>query len=76
MTNKEILFRIYAVIRPYQSRLFIAMVAMVLVAGLTGSQAYLVKDLLDKIFMEKNVFFLNVLPLIIVLIFFLKSCLR
>ncbi|KGO33986.1 MAG: ABC transporter transmembrane domain-containing protein [Desulfoprunum sp.] len=73
MTNKEILRRIYAVIRPYQSRLFIAMVGMIFVAALTGAQAYLVKDLLDKIFMEKNVFFLNVLPLVIVLIFLLKS---
>ncbi len=73
MTNREILSRVYGVIHPYRSRLFTAMVAMVMVAGLTGSQAYLVKDLLDKIFMEKNVFFLNVLPLLIVLIFFLKS---
>ncbi len=73
MTNKEILLRLYLVIKPYQTRLFIAMIAMILVAALTGSQAYLVKDLLDKIFMEKNVFFLNVLPLVIVLVFFLKS---
>ena len=73
MTNKEILRRLYLVIKPYQTRLIIAMIAMIMVAALTGSQAYLVKDLLDKIFMEKNVFFLNVLPLVIVLIFFLKS---
>ncbi len=73
MTNKEILLRLYLVIKPYQTRLFIAMIAMILVAALTGSQAYLVKDLLDKIFMEKNVFFLNVLPLVIVPVFFLKS---
>ena len=73
MTNKEILLRLYQVIRPYQIRLGIAMVAMILVAALTGSQAYLVKDLLDKIFMEKNVLYLNILPLVIVLVFFLKS---
>ncbi|RPH38948.1 MAG: lipid A export permease/ATP-binding protein MsbA [Desulfobulbaceae bacterium] len=73
MTNKEILIRLYLVIRPYQTKLIIAMIAMIFVAALTGSQAYLVKDLLDKIFMEKNVFFLNVLPLVIVLVFFLKS---
>ncbi len=73
MTNKEILLRLYLVIKPYRTRLIIAMIAMILVAALTGSQAYLVKDLLDKIFMEKNVFFLNVLPLVIVLVFFLKS---
>ena len=73
MTNKEILLRLYQVIRPYQVRLGIAMVAMILVAALTGSQAYLVKDLLEKIFMEKNVLYLNILPLVIVLVFFLKS---
>jgi ATP-binding cassette, subfamily B, bacterial MsbA len=73
MTNKEILSRIYASIRPYRLRLIIAMIAMFFVAAMTGLQAYLVKDLLDKIFMERNVFFLNILPIIIVLIFFLKS---
>jgi ATP-binding cassette, subfamily B, bacterial MsbA len=73
MTNREILLRIYSTIRPYQLRLFLAMIAMFFVAAMTGSQAYLVKDLLDKIFMEKNVFFLNILPLMVVLIFFLKS---
>ena len=73
MTNKEILSRLYATIRPYRFRLLIAMVAMFFVAAMTGVQTYLVKDLLDKIFMERNIFFLNVLPLIVVLIFFLKS---
>ncbi|MDR3631842.1 MAG: lipid A export permease/ATP-binding protein MsbA [Desulfocapsaceae bacterium] len=73
MTNKEILSRLYATIRPYRFRLLIAMVAMFFVAAMTGFQAYLVKDLLDKIFMEKNIFFLNILPLMVVLIFFLKS---
>jgi ATP-binding cassette, subfamily B, bacterial MsbA len=73
MTNKEILSRLYATISPYQLRLVIAMIAMFVVAAMTGLQAYLVKDLLDKIFMEKNIFFLNILPVIVVLIFFLKS---
>ena len=49
------------------------MIAMILVASLTGVQAYLVKDLLDKIFMEKNIFFLNMLPFILVIVFALKS---
>lgn len=49
------------------------MLAMICVAGFTGAQAYLVKDLLDKIFMEKNIFFLQLLPLVVVLIFFLKG---
>lgn len=73
MTNKEILKRLYRVILPYQRKLLIAMLAMICVAGFTGAQAYLVKDLLDKIFMEKNVFFLKLLPLVVVIIFFLKG---
>ncbi len=73
MTNKEILKRLYRVISPYQHKLLIAMLAMICVAGFTGAQSYLVKDLLDKIFMEKNVFFLKMLPLVVVIIFFLKG---
>lgn len=73
MTNKDILLRLYATIKPYRLRLLIAMVAMFIVAAMTGAQAYLVKDLLDKIFVEKNIFFLNLLPLIVVLIFLIKS---
>jgi len=73
MTNKEILLRLYGTIKPYQNKLIIAMIAMIFVAAFTGAQAYLVKDLLDKIFMEKNLFFLKLLPIIVVLVFFLKG---
>ncbi len=73
MTNKEILKRLYQVILPYQGKLAVAMIAMICVACFTGAQAYLVKDLLDKIFMEKNIFFLKLLPLVVVIIFFLKG---
>lgn len=73
MTNKEILSRLYEVIRPYKIKLLIAMIAMICVAGFTGSQAYLVKDLLDKIFMEKNTFYLKIIPLVVLVIFFLKG---
>ena len=50
MTDKEIILRLYGKISPYRSKLIIAMVAMIFVAAFTGAQAYLVKDLLDKIF--------------------------
>ncbi len=73
MTNKEILKRLYKIIVPYQQKLLIAMLAMIAVGGFTGAQSYLVKDLLDKIFMEKNIFFLKILPLVVVVIFFLKG---
>ena len=73
MTNKEIFTRLYTVISPYRVKLLIAMLAMICVAGFTGVQAWLVKDLLDKIFMEKNIFFLKLIPLVVIGVFFLKG---
>ena len=49
------------------------MLSMICVAGFTAAQAYLVKDLLDKIFIDKNLFYLKLLPFIVVVIFFLKG---
>jgi len=73
MTNKEIILRLYGTIKQYQTKLIIAMIAMIFVAAFTGAQAYLVKDLLDKIFMEKNLFYLKLLPVVVVIVFFLKG---
>ena len=73
MSNTEILHRLLLVIRPYRVKLLVAMLSMIFVACFTGAQAYLVKDLLDKIFMEKNIFFLKMLPLVVLVIFFLKG---
>lgn len=73
MTNKEILKRLYQVIQPYQFKLLIAMISMIFVSVGTGAQTWLVKDVLDKIFIEKNTFYLKVLPLAVLVIFFLKG---
>jgi subfamily B ATP-binding cassette protein MsbA len=73
MTNKELLLRLYEVIKPYKVRLFIAMIAMIMVAAFTGLQTYLVKDLLDRIFMEKDMYYLKLLPVIVIVVFFLKG---
>lgn len=73
MTNKDIFKRLYEVIQPYQVKLLIAMLAMICVSAGTGAQTWLVKDVLDKIFIEKNDFYLKLLPLVLLLIFFLKG---
>ena len=73
MTNKELLKRLYEFIKPYKAKLLIAMLAMICVSIGTGAQTYLVKDVLDKIFIEKNTFYLKLLPLVLLLIFFLKG---
>lgn len=73
MKNKEILRRVFEILRPFKVKLGIAIFAMIVVSAMTGVQAKLVKDLLDKIFLEKNDFFLNLLPLIVIVVFGLKS---
>ncbi len=73
MTNKQILQRLYQVIQPYQGKLIIAMVAMICVSAGTGAQTWLVKDVLDKIFIDQNTYYLKLLPLVLLAIFFLKG---
>ncbi len=73
MTTKELLLRIFQALRPYRSKLIVSMFAMLGVALCTGAQTYMVKDLLDKIFIEKNEFYLYSLTIIIVFIFALKG---
>ncbi len=73
MTNKEIVARLYAVLTPYRSKLIIAMVGMVIVAGFNAAQAYMVKPLLDEIFVNKDRELLNILPLALLAIFLVKG---
>lgn len=73
MTNKEIVTRLYKVLTPYRSKLVIAMVGMIIVAGFNAVQAYMVKPLLDEIFVNKDKELLNILPLALLAIFFLKG---
>ena len=73
MTNKDILKRLYQIIKPYQVKLLIAMLAMVCVSAGTGAQTWLVKDVLDKIFIGRNTFYLKLLPLVLLAIFLVKG---
>ncbi len=73
MTNRIILARLYQVLQPYRTKLLIAMVAMVIVAGFNAAQAYMIKPLLDEIFYNKDGRLLNILPLILLAVFFIKG---
>lgn len=59
--------------RRYRGRLLIALFAMILVAGASASIAWMMKPLLDDIFVAKNSQMLNWLPFIIVAAFLTKS---
>ncbi len=73
MTNKIIFKRLLKALEPYKTKLIISMVSMVFVALFTGSQTYLVKDLIDKIFIAKNEYYLFGLTMLVVVIFGLKG---
>lgn len=73
MTNKQILNRLYAVVKQYKITLATAMVSMVFVSIFTGAQAILIRDLIDDIFIARNVLLLKLLPIIIVVVFALKA---
>lgn len=73
MTNKLIISRLYQVVKKYKLQLGIAMVAMIFVSIFTGAQAVLIRDLIDDIFIAKNVALLKLLPIIVIFVFALKS---
>lgn len=73
MTNKEIISRIRPVIRPYASRMILSMFAMILVAIFNAGQAYMVKHLVDDIFVNKDEFLLHVLPVVLIILFTVKG---
>jgi len=73
MSNKIVLKRLYQLIKPYKYLFIIAMFAALAVAGLSALQAYMVKPLLDKIFVEKDSYFLAILPIALVLLFAVKA---
>lgn len=53
----------------YKSKIFLAIIGMLLASGATAAIAYLVKPLMDKIFIEKNIHMLYILPVFIILAF-------
>lgn len=73
MQEKALLKRILWLILPFKGRLIIAMVSMVIVAGLSAGQAYMVKPLLDEIFFKQDRLMLNLLPLALILLFLVKG---
>lgn len=73
MDRQKTIPRILQYVKPYKTRLIIAMVCMVIVASMAGAQAYMVKPLLDEIFFNQDQAMLLVVPLAILAIFLVKG---
>lgn len=61
------------VLKPYRGQMVLAMVGMLAVGGFNALQAYMVKPLLDEIFFNKNAQLLHLLPLGLLMVFFVKG---
>lgn len=59
--------------RHYRGKLLLSLVAMLMVAGASAAIAWMIKPLLDDIFINKNAQLLHVLPLFIVVAFLAKG---
>ncbi|MCD6129467.1 MAG: ATP-binding cassette domain-containing protein [Deltaproteobacteria bacterium] len=65
--------RLFVYVKPYIKYLIISSISMVIVGGLTALIAYLVKPVLDDIFISKNKQMLILLPIAVVIVYLLKG---
>ncbi len=65
--------RLYVYIRPYMGRLIVAMACMIVVAFATAFSAYLVKPVLDDIFLHKDAVKLMILPFVVIVLYLVKG---
>jgi subfamily B ATP-binding cassette protein MsbA len=64
---------ILRLVKDQKSRLVLAMLCMLLMAASDLAQAWVVRPLFDDIFVNKNQWMLNLLPAIVIIIYFLRS---
>ena len=72
--NKKILKRLYfEYVRKHLVKIFIALILSILVAGTTSAIAWLLDPAVKKIFIEKDNTYSWLIPLLIIITFFLKG---
>jgi len=65
--------RLLALIKENKLRLFLAMACMLVIAVASSATAFLVKPVLDDIFFNKDTTMLKIIPLAVILIYFLRG---
>ncbi len=69
----EMYLRILDLVKPHWKKLFLAMVCMGVVAGTTALIAYLIKPLLDEVFLAQSLTKLYFIPLLVVVVYIIKG---
>ena len=65
--------RLLAMVGENKVRLLLAMACMLVIAAATSASAFLVKPILDDIFINRNAAMLKVIPVVVILIYFLRG---
>ena len=65
--------QLFAYIRDQWGKLSVAVLCMIVVAGTTSATAFIVKPVLDDVFLNRNEFMLKLMPLLIVVIYLLRG---
>lgn len=73
MQEKSLIIRLLSFLKPHKVKIFLAIICMIMGSGLTSAQAYMIKPLLDEIFVNKDRWMLNILPFVLILVFLLKG---
>jgi len=73
MRDKTLILRLLSFLKPHKAKIAIAIVCMVMVSGLSSAQAYLIKPLLDEIFVKKDRTMLNLIPFALIGVFLGKG---
>ncbi len=71
--NKKVIKRLFEYLRPYLGRLLLSFVSMLIVGGLSALLAYLIKPVLDDVFISKDKHMLILLPFAIIGAYFFKG---
>lgn len=72
----NIYLRLLNYVKPYWGRFVIGLVLAMLVSSLEGLTAWLVKPVLDEVFIKQNLFMLKILPFLLVGVYLLKGLSR
>ncbi len=67
--------RLLLLVKPYWKKLVVAMVCMIFVSLLTAGEAYLVKHVVDDVFITKDTKLLLLIPIAVILLFLIKGIL-
>ena len=74
--NLKLYKRLIRNLIPYKGKVVLVLVTSVIVGALSTSPVPLVKEALDKIFVEKDAFMLKIIPLVLIVLYIVKGGLR